>query len=76
MLLREARFIKRKTQYEICISTGIPQSKLSLIENGFIIPSKEEKAKIETALNIKIDWDTNMRQKLQEIEYNKKGNLS
>ena len=47
--------------YDLHILTGIHQSKLSLIENGFITPSEEEKAKIETALNTKIDWDANLR---------------
>ena len=57
MLMLEVRFRSRRTQYDLSIMTGIPQSRLSLIERGYVIPSQIEKDKIETALGWKVDWN-------------------
>jgi transcriptional regulator with XRE-family HTH domain len=44
--------IKREmTQFDLCIKTGIPQWRISLIERG-ITPREEELKKIASALNI------------------------
>jgi transcriptional regulator with XRE-family HTH domain len=51
--LREIRAAKRVTQFELRLSTGIHQSKISLIENGLIDPTAEEKEKIACALEMK-----------------------
>jgi DNA-binding XRE family transcriptional regulator len=62
MDLREARFKRRKTQWDIQKSTGIRQSKFSLIERGYITPSDEEKRKIAEVLSFKVDeitWGEN-----------------
>jgi DNA-binding XRE family transcriptional regulator len=53
------RAMLRKTQWDLKVSTGIHQSKLSLIERGFIEPSKQEKESIARALGFstnEIDW--------------------
>jgi transcriptional regulator with XRE-family HTH domain len=49
----------RKTQWDLKVLTGIHQSKLSLIERGYIEPSKQEKELIARALGFsenEIDW--------------------
>ena len=55
MTLREARFFKGLNQWDISFKTGIPQSKLSLIERGYVDPRKDEKKKIAKALNCKVE---------------------
>ena len=60
MNLREARFKRQFTQYHLVLKTGIPQSKISLIERGFIEPREAEKIKIARALHLKtnqIEWE-------------------
>jgi transcriptional regulator with XRE-family HTH domain len=59
MNLRELRFKKGKTQYDICKFSGVPQSRISLIERGYIEPTRKEKIAIAKALKIdfkKINW--------------------
>lgn len=59
MNLREARFKKNLTQWDIVLPSGIPQSKFSLIERGYVTPSDEEKRLIAKALKVKrseINW--------------------
>ena len=51
MTLREARFFKGLNQYDIALRTGIAQSKISLIERGYLEPKDDEKEKIAKALN-------------------------
>lgn len=50
--LREVRVVKRVTQFQLRLSTGIHQSKISLMENGLISPKEDEKAKLAKALNL------------------------
>ena len=71
MHLKKARFIRGKTQFELRLLTGIHQSRISVIEKGYVVPRDDEKERLEAALNTKIDWDENIRQKLQEIAQNK-----
>jgi hypothetical protein len=50
---------EEKTQWDIRLATGIHQSKLSLIERGYITPTSGEKEAIAGALGIsanEIDW--------------------
>jgi len=54
--LREARFKAEKTQVQIALLTGIPQPKISFIENGYWKPSEEEKEKLAKALGVKKGW--------------------
>ncbi len=59
MDLFELRIRNRKTQWDLRIATGIHQSKLSLIERGYVEPSIKEKHLIAAALDMsvdKIDW--------------------
>ena len=54
MNLREARFFKNFNQYDISVKTGISQSKLSLIERGYVNPREDEKKKIAKVLGCKV----------------------
>jgi predicted transcriptional regulator len=54
MDLREVRFKKRISQWELNKQTGVHQSRISLIENGHIA-KKDEKQKIAEALKVNID---------------------
>jgi len=61
MNLFEARAKKRKTQWDLRKETGIHQSKISLIEHGYVKPSETEKLAIASALGFhvdEIDWRT------------------
>jgi len=59
MDLREARFKSRMTQWGLALRTGVNQSKVSLIERGYVVPTDEERKRICEALNLdlhEIDW--------------------
>ncbi len=51
--LREIRAVKRVTQFQLRIATGIHQSKISFIENGLIEPKEEEKKRLAKALGVR-----------------------
>lgn len=51
--LRELRVIKRITQFQLRLSTGIHQSKISMIENGLIEPREDEKKRLSKALGVR-----------------------
>ena len=51
--LREIRVVKRISQFQLRLSTGIHQSKISLIENGLIEPREDEKKKLARALGVR-----------------------
>ena len=53
--LRENRVIKRITQFQLRISTGIHQSRISMIENDLIGPREDEKKKLAKALGVRIE---------------------
>ena len=53
MDLREARFKKKLTQFDLCIKTGIQQSKISHFERGYMVPRDDEKKRIAKALGFK-----------------------
>ena len=59
MDLKEARFKKRMTQFDLRILTGIHQSRISHIERGYIFPRDDEQQKIEDALGLRISWHEN-----------------
>ena len=40
-----------KSQLDVSFETGISQSRISLIENGYVVPSEEEKKDLAEALN-------------------------
>lgn len=59
MDLFTARAARRKTQWDVTVKTGIRQSKISLMERGYIEPNDQEKAAIADALGFpvnEIDW--------------------
>ncbi len=50
MEMRKARFFKGLSQYDVAFKTGIPQSRLSLIERGYSNPKENERKKIAKVL--------------------------
>ena len=59
MKLFEARARRRVTQWDMRKRTGIHQSKISLIERGYVDPSEAEKTMIAAALGFdvsEIQW--------------------
>jgi transcriptional regulator with XRE-family HTH domain len=50
--LREVRVVKRITQFQLRLCTGIHQSKVSMIENGLVEPREDEKKRLEKALHV------------------------
>jgi transcriptional regulator with XRE-family HTH domain len=59
MDLREARFKKGLTQYDVNRDSGVHQSRISLIERGYVSPTLKEKRAISKVLQInskEIDW--------------------
>jgi len=55
MNLTEVRFHKKMTQWDLKIRTGINQTKISLIERGYVLPRDEEKQRLAKALGVKVD---------------------
>jgi transcriptional regulator with XRE-family HTH domain len=53
MNLYEARVKKRISQWDVAVATGLSQSKISLIERGYVIPSQSEKLLLCDALGVK-----------------------
>jgi transcriptional regulator with XRE-family HTH domain len=51
--LRDIRVIKRVTQFQLRLLSGIHQSRISLIENGFIEPRSDERQRLAKALGVK-----------------------
>ena len=51
--LREIRVVKRITQFQLRIATGIHQSKISMIENALVEPRDDEKKKLAKALGMR-----------------------
>ena len=59
MTLAEARFYKKVTQWDLRLRTGINQTKISLIERGYVTPRYSEMEKLAQALGVtveQIDW--------------------
>lgn len=53
--LREIRVVKRITQFQLRVSTGIHQSKISMIENGLIEPRDDERRRLAEALGVRTE---------------------
>ncbi len=53
--LREVRVVKRITQLQLRIATGVHQSKISFIENGLAEPREDEKKRLAKALGVRIE---------------------
>jgi transcriptional regulator with XRE-family HTH domain len=59
MILKIVRHLNNKNQYDLSRETCIPQSKISLIENGYLSPNDQEKVAIAKALCVgvnEIEW--------------------
>ena len=59
MNLKEARFKKQLTQYDLVKMARVHQSRISLIERGYASPTRKEKFAIARALQVdprEIDW--------------------
>jgi transcriptional regulator with XRE-family HTH domain len=52
--LREIRAVKRISQFQLRVVTGIHQSKISLIENGLVEAREDERERMAQALGVKI----------------------
>ncbi|MHA2032975.1 MAG: helix-turn-helix transcriptional regulator [Candidatus Kariarchaeaceae archaeon] len=52
--LREIRVLRRISQYALALQTGIPQSRISIIENSLTQPTEEEKKKIAKVLGLQV----------------------
>jgi transcriptional regulator with XRE-family HTH domain len=50
--LREIRARRRVTQLRLALATQISQTKISYFENGFQLPSQEEKHRIADVLEV------------------------
>ncbi|HUV58526.1 MAG TPA: helix-turn-helix transcriptional regulator [Desulfatiglandales bacterium] len=48
--LRKTRVLKEMNQFQLRIATGIHQSRISLIENGYVEPRDDEKKRLAKAL--------------------------
>ena len=62
MDLFEARAKKRLTQWDLNKMTGIHQSRISLLENGYVTPTLKEMVLIADVLGLEvadIDWPMN-----------------
>ena len=53
--MREIRVVKRVTQFQLRLLTGIHQSKISMIENDLVSPRQDEKARLAKALHVKVE---------------------
>ena len=52
--LREIRVARRISQYVLALQTGIPQPRISIIENFLVQPTEREKVKLAKVLRLKI----------------------
>ena len=52
MNLREARFKRNLTQFDLRLKTGISQTKISHFERGYLVPREDEKKRIFEALGV------------------------
>ena len=53
--LRETRVVKKISQFQLRVLTGIHQSKISMIENGLIPPRNDEAEKLARALGVRVE---------------------
>ena len=53
--LRDVRVLKRITQFQLRLQTGINATKISFIENGLVEPRDDEKKKLSRALGVKAE---------------------
>ena len=51
--LRDVRVLKRVTQFQLRLQTGINATKISFIENGLIQPKEDEVKRLSKALGVR-----------------------
>ena len=56
MNMREIRQLKGIYQTDLARMVGINQPLISLIENGEVMPTLQDRYKIELALGMPVDW--------------------
>jgi DNA-binding XRE family transcriptional regulator len=68
--LREVRVVKRMTQFQLRLITGVHQSKISFIENGLVEAREDEKKRLARALGVRIQdiWKTSDSEKRNEVQ--------
>lgn len=66
--LRETRVVKRITQFQLRIATGIHQSKISMIENSLIQAKEDEKRRLAKAFGVRVEEIFPMDQSRIETE--------
>jgi transcriptional regulator with XRE-family HTH domain len=54
--MRRARQLADKTQVQLMKETQINYATISRIENGWLIPTEEQKQKLAMALSADVDW--------------------
>jgi len=55
MQMREARTTRKITQWDMAVKTGISQSKISLMERGYVKAKPHEKEKIASVLGYPLE---------------------
>ena len=53
--LRKIRNLREMTQFDLRIMAGIHQSRISLIENNYVVPRDDEKKKIAKVLRTPVE---------------------
>jgi len=53
--LKKTRILKELNQFQVSIATGVSQSRISLIENGYVQPRDDEKERLANALRTPVD---------------------
>ena len=53
-MLRKIRKYKGLNQFQLRIATGIHQSRISLIENLYVVPREDEKTRLAKALKTSV----------------------
>ena len=53
--LRKTRTLKELNQFQLRIATGIHQSRISHIENGYVEPRDDEKERLAKALKTPVE---------------------
>ncbi|MFC1882310.1 helix-turn-helix transcriptional regulator [Thermodesulfobacteriota bacterium] len=53
--LKWGRFIYNLTQNELALKSGISQGRISMLENGFVLPNDDERGRLAKALGCESD---------------------
>ena len=53
--LKIQRVVRGFTQFDVFLKTGVSQCRLSLMENGYVMPKKAEKCRIAKALGCRVE---------------------